>query len=379
MKNRSISGPFGAVVILGFTLLPVIACESHGTHQEAETTMLSQDVSVVDEAPEAVDTFEPAVDVVSPAVESDVVDVLEDIELPEEDVAPEPELCGVFAQACPEGFTCNKDDAGIWPGFCHSVTDAYGDEVWVPAGTLYMGCNTVEDPSCWLTEKREEDSFLVTTPEFAIDRLEVTVAEYRECVASGVCSDVIDDGFECPGNAKLNVEGAENLPINCLRRSQAATFCAYRGKVLPSESMWERAIRGGCDTIEGDCKAGMRVYPWGNKEPSCEQAIGDICGVDIQPVDALPMSTGPYGVQQGAGNACEWVADNMDPTMQNVPEDGSPNKVEHPEYGTIGISKGGSFRGWAFHLRSSFRHAPYIKMNLEVFDFVGVRCARILE
>ena len=196
---------------------------------------------------------------------------------------------------------------------------------------------------------------------------------------AGVCTETATaEGYKCPEEANYDVPGAEALPINCVSADQAAVYCAWLGKVLPSEAMWEKAARGGCETLDGDCKSSMRVYPWGDSPPTCDEAGLKKCGGGLQPVDGLPMGMSPYGVRQMAGNICEWVADVMDPLMLTVPADGSPNTTEHPDYGAVKISKGGSFRGYYVYARASFRHAPQTGSGIDVWlsDFLGFRCAR---
>lgn len=75
--------------------------------------------------------------------------------------------------------------------------------------------------------------------------------------------------------------------------------CAYAQKVgarLPSEAEWQRAAAG----PEG------RAYPWGDEPDSTRltmAAKATTC------VERHPDGASCYGVQDMAGNVCEWVTD----------------------------------------------------------------------
>jgi formylglycine-generating enzyme required for sulfatase activity len=114
---------------------------------------------------------------------------------------------------------------------------------------------------------------------FWIDRYEVTVEEYRECVGAGACKapHPSTSGYT---DAKLNplvctweVEGVEKLPINCVDGHDQDAFCAWRSKRAPIGYEWSWAAQG---------REQKRRYPWGDAAPTCELAI-----IDVEPDDAV--------------------------------------------------------------------------------------------
>ena len=128
----------------------------------------------------------------------------------------------------------------------------------VPAGTFRMGSPDE------IGDANEHPQHKVTLSAYCIDRTEVTVKAYAACVAAKGCS-----------TPSLPVSGAGNSaddvkrygrfcnrgdrpdhPVNCVDWNQAAAYCTWAGKRLPTEAEWEYAARG----TDG------RVYPWGTQQ-----------------------------------------------------------------------------------------------------------------
>lgn len=161
---------------------------------------------------------------------------------------------------------------------------------------------------------------------FCIDKREVTVAQYAQCVKSKACSprcleenrcsavpvdtewgDEIEDkkaSRRCNGG----IAGREEHPVNCVSYDEAAAYCAAYGKRLPYEDEWEWAVRGGSKALR---------YPWGQLDAHAEE----LCWSKIhkgRPFKRAgtclggthPLDTTPEGVQDMAGNVSEWVTVN---------------------------------------------------------------------
>lgn len=191
----------------------------------------------------------------------------------------------------------------------------------------------------------EPSEHLVLLMSFEIDVREVTVAQYRACVAAGYCSPP-EEGPGCNWSAA----GRDGHPINCVTRAQASTFCERAGKRLPTESEWERAAGG----------AKHWKYPWGVYSPTAEpcwsgqeRRAGVTCESGSHPQDQTPD-----GVYDMAGNVSEWTL--CDDASQDCRKDGW-------------VARGGhSSSSDPRDLRSSARSVP----TQPALHTVGFRCAR---
>lgn len=150
---------------------------------------------------------------------------------------------------------------------------------------------------------------------YCLDRTEVTVAAYATCVEAKACLEVgchrqSDGVIAClePEDARRcnsGMKGRADHPVNCVDWSQAAAYCAWAGKRLPSEAEWEWAARGGNRAW---------THPWG-REPPGARACWDGPGSDLGAgkrsstcaVGSHPTSNDPWGVADLAGNVDEWT------------------------------------------------------------------------
>jgi|SRR5206468_13089383 len=200
----------------------------------------------------------------------------------------------------------------------------------VPGGPFLIGCN---DSECYPGESAQQT---VSLPPFSIDRTEVTIAAYRECVRAGACTEPGSEGnWARPGH--------DQHPVDSVDREQAAAYCRWKGKRLPTDPEWEKAARG----TDG------RRFPWGNDPPTCDHAVLAECGAEAQPVGGRAAGASPYGALDMAGNVWEWTAD--------ADADGK------------GGARGGSWKNHPRGARSSGRASVELgKREL----IVGFRCAR---
>jgi formylglycine-generating enzyme required for sulfatase activity len=175
------------------------------------------------------------------------------------------------------------------------------DMLPVPGGKFVMGA---DDEG----ERDEQPAHEVELAGFLLDKTEVTNAAYRDCVASKVCRPYRDDV------AKAMKYGAESKfrgpsqPVVGVSWDDARTYCAWRGKRLPTEAEFERASRG----------SDGRKYVWGN-EPPDPKRHGVFAGSVTEAVGSRPDGAGPHGHLDLAGNVWEWVADYYDPYAYRRP------------------------------------------------------------
>jgi len=94
-----------------------------------------------------------------------------------------------------------------------------------------------------------------------LDRFEVTNARYQAFLAAPENAEVpapdCTDGADLWSAADRALEDGEvwrlNAPVACVTAAQAAAYCAWEGKRLPTEAEWEAGARGADDN----------PWPWG--------------------------------------------------------------------------------------------------------------------
>jgi len=263
----------------------------------------------------------------------------------------------------------------------------------------------------------------VTLGAFAIDRNEVSVADYRKCITAGVC------GLD-PLIAGDERYIRDNWPLVNVSWFEAQEYCRWRGSRLPTEAEWERAARGAdaSDALDfGDrARAAELVWPWceemlrdstkrcvertedfNHGQPRTQVLreldrsnnilllLGDPDDVDqyalIAPPGSYPWGQGPFGTRDQAGNVAEWTADARGVTELTLGYTELPGCSVHEEEvlcinplregndRDTRVVRGGSWRQPSFLSRSNVRD-PYgvIYDPRRRFSHVGFRCARSL-
>ena len=281
--------------------------------------------------------------------------------------------CGALGR-CPVGFAC------VDGGICQNLAT---NEVSVPFGTFYMGCNANEsgtDPASNDCLANELEQHEVTLSAYAIDRTGVTVGDYAACVAEAACTYTAPAG----DTGQSYLSGIDALPMNHVDWNQASDYCAWAGKSLCTEAQWERAARGGCETVAdpAQCREQMRKYPWddgdgvGFESPTCALAFYAPCDPDFdflpEPAGARPAAASPYGALDMAGNVWEWTADWY---ADSYGADGVVDPTG-PETGSNRVRRGGSMSDSATSIRTSRRW--YQPANSKTY-YVGFRCCRPVQ
>jgi eukaryotic-like serine/threonine-protein kinase len=256
---------------------------------------------------------------------------------------------------------CSYDPAGVAKLPTHDdlpddVTHPGEDIVTrqLPSGSFMMGCNDGMGRPCDTDEKPYHSVMLSS---YTIDRSETTQAAYFACVRAGVCS--------LPEAATLDPVDRGNYPVVGVTWFQAARYCAWAGKRLPSEAEWERAARGD----DG------RTWPWGNEAPTCDRANFGDCGATLRHIDDGTRGTSPFGVVDMAGNAVEWVADWYDDSAyENLPP--GVTDPTGPANGVVRVLRGGSYASEARGIRTSYRGFAFPDTS---YELVGFRCAQSVD
>jgi iron(II)-dependent oxidoreductase len=146
---------------------------------------------------------------------------------------------------------------------------------------------------------------------------------------------------------------------------EADAFARWAGKRLPTEAEWEKAASWGPDNRK-------RRFPWGDTQPSADQANLGQRHLGPAEVGAYPNGASAYGCIQMLGDVWEWTSSDFlpYPGYEWFPY----REYSEVFYGTdYKVLRGGS---WATHIssvRNTFRNWDYpIRRQI----FAGFRCAQ---
>jgi formylglycine-generating enzyme required for sulfatase activity len=232
--------------------------------------------------------------------------------------APRASVATEDATVLPRPIVAAPEDAAPpreAPPPTEAVADAGAPEdmAFVKGGTIKMGTDEGG-------EQDERPAHDVTVASFFLDKTEVTQAAYDECVAAKVCTPADPSilatfgTLEAPGPFK-----GPKRPVIGITWQSAVQYCEWRGKRLPREAEFERAVRG----EDG------RKFPWGNEPPTKERTVFSPSNFPVD-VGTHPTGRGPNGHDDLAGNVWEWMADDYDPIAYSRPtaNEGKPGNCD---------------------------------------------------
>lgn len=189
---------------------------------------------------------------------------------------------------------------------------------------------------------------------FDFDTTEETTEAYHACVTAGACTQSHVGRQFC--NEGVSDHGRH--PINCIDLQQAAAYCAFAKKRLPTEREWEYAASGGSEQrrfsmAEGDPteKTACYHHPFG----SCEVGL---------------FAPGAFGLRDVTGNVWEW-------TQTEFGTYPSKGKLDAIRSGHQYVYRGGSWsRRFPKWMRNTLRNRYRVD---EWSASIGIRCARSVE
>ena len=161
--------------------------------------------------------------------------------------------------------------------------EAYSPTVTLPGGPALVG----------------PDNRRVIFPSLRVDVHEVSNQQYRYCVQAQQCPQPDE-----PADGARFAHGDLHHPVVWVTAYDAAQFCTWIGRRLPTEPEWERIARG----------TNGAKYPWGNAAPRPGQVNVGVGGRrpphPMEPPGAAALRSGDSGdgVEQLIGNAREWTA-----------------------------------------------------------------------
>ncbi len=232
--------------------------------------------------------------------------------------------------------------------------------ILIPAGPFTMGSND------GLPNERPERT--ITLDDYYIDQYEVTLGLYQkflEAAKHNAPPTWDDEAASTVGDR----------PAIGMSWEDAAAYCQWVGKRLPTEAEWEKAARG----TDG------RRYPWGHMQPFVDIANYNRGLWVSEAVTLVAVTSGlegmsvrhglkeggksPYGLYHMAGNAAEWVADWYD---REYYQKGPEKNPTGPASGEKKVLRGGSWADLPTALRVTARFSAEPDFQDRT---IGFRCA----
>lgn len=223
--------------------------------------------------------------------------------------------------------------------------------VFVPAGEFIRGTND--------GGYNEGPQGVFNVDGFWIDKYEVTNHHYLEFVEA--------TGHRKPGPPsryarKLVHLRGPNQPVTYVAWEDAFAYCKWRGKRLPTEAEWEKAVRGN----DG------RTWPWGEGIEGfpANFAVMDDGFNYTAPVGSFPLDKSMYGVYDGAGNLMEWTGDWYVENLYRLSKGVAQQEATSRTYKTL---RGGGYTSRGIDLRITNRMFMVPDFRDET---IGFRCAK---
>lgn len=291
--------------------------------------------------------------------------------VPDRDCTPEEtrvntERCAADEDAAVDVCTdeCTWDESAVCENQCGVYdTDGFDEEICIPAGPFIRGIGDAP---------RDGPRAEVMMSAYLIDRYPVTNARYQACMTAGECTAPESP----PGNTRLQNTAYANAAVRGVTWFQADAFCAWAGRRLPSEAMFEKSNRGPAPRDA--------PYPWDGEDYDCSVPR---TGCPDQPnswdpddVGSQPNDQGWYGTEDAMTGGRFWASDwfdsdyYLDASSLVDPEGPAGPAVTRSTSGSLGTTSAGQ-AWWRGHFRPEESGAP----DARIVGGLVVRCARNVE
>jgi len=222
--------------------------------------------------------------------------------------------------------------------------------VTIPAGSFIRGTK-----AGGYDEQPERAIYLDA---FAIDRFEVTNHQYQAFVAATGHRKAAPPSRYAKNLSRMR---GVNQPAAYVSWNDAEAYCTWKGKRLPTEAEWEKAVRG----VDG------RLWPWGNTRDFLAANWGSTRdGFEVTaPVGSFKRDVSQFGIADGAGNVMEWVADWYAEDAYRDPAERNP---KGPAHGVYKVLRGGGYTSTGSDVRITSRSRMVPDFRDET---IGFRCA----
>lgn len=228
------------------------------------------------------------------------------------------------------------------------------DMVLIPAGTYTIG----SDES---TRAKNTPAHEVEVAAFEIDRFEVTNAEFARFADEVGYTTYAEDNNSRSWRDEATDKG--NHPVVYVTWDDAAAYCEWAGKRLPTEQEWEVAARG----EDG------RIYPWGDAFPDADNiaSFANVYETRLRgtfPVGGFAEGVSPFEVFDMAGNVSEWTSSSF------LPYPGTADDADDFFSEDNKVHRGGGWFDGAELVTTFNRNAG--PPSVSASDVIGFRCAR---
>lgn len=174
-----------------------------------------------------------------------------------------------------------------------------------------------------------------------------------------------------PGGRHSDAFEHPDHPVTHVSWGDAAAYCLWVGRRLPTEAEWEYASRGGLAHAR---------FPWGDALPDDGKGLCNVWQGDfpdrssrtdgsVTTVPARSYEPNGYGLWQTIGNVWEWCADWFSRTYYDTSPQLDPSG---PASGCTKVMRGGSYlchRSYCYRYRNSARSSNTVDASTAHIGF----------